>query len=237
MAETNKEITFGLVHGAFCGAWVWENVIANLEVDGYRAIAMDLPVDNPNATFDDYANIVVDTLENAGDVVLVGWSRGCDVVPRAAGRLAAQKLIYVCPTFKKATIGVITGDEYDRLPPRNSNDFKNAIIPMDDGRALIDTEAVVKLFFEEHQTPEINEAIRKLRAQRRIEDEPTLLEWPDVDQAAIICPEDKVVNIEWARPICREFLKIDPVELEGGHAPLILRPKRLTDSLISLALG
>ena len=42
--------TFALVHGAWHGAWCWEPVMAELERRGHRAVAVDLPCDDPAAT-------------------------------------------------------------------------------------------------------------------------------------------------------------------------------------------
>ena len=42
--------TFALIHGAWHGAWCWERLAAELERRGHRAVAVDLPCDDPAAT-------------------------------------------------------------------------------------------------------------------------------------------------------------------------------------------
>lgn len=37
---------FGLLHGAFEGAWVWEFLTPELHQLGHDAIAVDLPIDD-----------------------------------------------------------------------------------------------------------------------------------------------------------------------------------------------
>lgn len=37
---------FGLLHGAFEGAWVWEFLTPELRQLGHDAIAVDLPIDD-----------------------------------------------------------------------------------------------------------------------------------------------------------------------------------------------
>ena len=54
--------TFALVHGAWHGAWCWEQLTPELEALGHRVIAMDLPCDDGAATFDDYADVVCDAV-------------------------------------------------------------------------------------------------------------------------------------------------------------------------------
>ena len=51
--------TFVLVHGAWHGAWCWERFVPELEIRGHTAIAMNLPVEDGAATFDDYALVVI----------------------------------------------------------------------------------------------------------------------------------------------------------------------------------
>ena len=62
-------MTFGLVHGAWHGAWCWRDVIAELEQRGHDAVAPDLPIDDASAGLDDYAREVVRALSGHDDVV------------------------------------------------------------------------------------------------------------------------------------------------------------------------
>ena len=77
-----------LVHGGGHGAWCWERLTPELEALGHRVIAMDLPIEDSAATFDDYANIVcAATQDVAGaDLILVGHSIGGQTVPVVAAR-------------------------------------------------------------------------------------------------------------------------------------------------------
>ena len=52
---------FVLVHGAFCGAWIWEPIVPELRRAGHRVSAIDLPGSGADrspvadATLDGYA--------------------------------------------------------------------------------------------------------------------------------------------------------------------------------------
>src|SRR5439155_14409927 len=71
--------TFALVHGAFCGAWCWEQVRPRLEGRGHVVVAMDLPCDQPSAGCVRYAKTVIDSLaKHPEPVVLVGHSLRSD---------------------------------------------------------------------------------------------------------------------------------------------------------------
>src|SRR5262249_15137752 len=69
--------TFGLVHGAWRGAWCWERLTPLLQQAGHDAVAMDLPIDDNTASFDTQADVVCDALDDCGEeVVAVGHSYG-----------------------------------------------------------------------------------------------------------------------------------------------------------------
>jgi pimeloyl-ACP methyl ester carboxylesterase len=76
--------TFGLVHGAWHGAWCWDLLVPELERRGHGAVAPDLPIDDALAGLADYERTVVDALGDRDDVVLVGHSMGTLVIPLVA---------------------------------------------------------------------------------------------------------------------------------------------------------
>src|SRR3954451_8922209 len=58
---------------------------------------MDLPSEDAAATFDDYAEVVVGALDEAGDdVVVVGHSLAGHTIPLVAARRPVRRLVYLC---------------------------------------------------------------------------------------------------------------------------------------------
>jgi pimeloyl-ACP methyl ester carboxylesterase len=55
--------TFALVHGAWHGAWCWEQLTPLLQQAGHDVVAMDLPSEDGRATFDTYADVVCAALD------------------------------------------------------------------------------------------------------------------------------------------------------------------------------
>lgn len=53
---------FCLVHGSYQGAWAWDLLIPELEARGHRAVAMELPIDDPSAGAARFAEVVVQTI-------------------------------------------------------------------------------------------------------------------------------------------------------------------------------
>ena len=89
--------TFGLVHGAWHGAWCWELLVPELEGRGHRAVAVDLPGDDPAAGCAEYATVVCDRLRaEDSDVVLVGHSLGGLTIPLVAAERPVQALVFLC---------------------------------------------------------------------------------------------------------------------------------------------
>lgn len=95
--------TYVLVHGAWCGGWVWKPVAAGLRALGHTVHAPSLtglgdrrhllrPGINLDTHVDDIVNLI--RMEDLHDVVLVGWSYGgmvvTDVLARVTDRIASM---------------------------------------------------------------------------------------------------------------------------------------------------
>ena len=96
---------FVLVHGAWHGAWCWEQVVPRLGARGHSARAIDLPGHGqdpkpPGAvSFDDYMSRMGDVIEAAPEPpILVGHSLGGAVITGAADRWPERigALVYLC---------------------------------------------------------------------------------------------------------------------------------------------
>jgi pimeloyl-ACP methyl ester carboxylesterase len=96
MAQTaapQDKPTVVLVHGAFAESSSWNDVIAELGADGYRAIAAANPL---RGVASDAASVASVLRASPGDVVLVGHSYGGPVITEAAnGQPNVKALVYV----------------------------------------------------------------------------------------------------------------------------------------------
>jgi pimeloyl-ACP methyl ester carboxylesterase len=100
--------TFGLVHGAWHGAWCWDLLVPELERRGHAAVAPDLPIDDALAGHAEYARAVVDALAGRDDVVLVGHSMGTLVIPLVAAARPVRGMVFLCgvPLVPGVTVGL-----------------------------------------------------------------------------------------------------------------------------------
>lgn len=226
--------TFALVHGAWHGAWCWERLIPELEERGHSVIAMDLPSDDPAATFDDYADVVGGELEAHGgdDVVVVGHSLAGLTIPLVAARQRVSTLVYLC-----ALVPVPGSSLMDQLATEDMLDVGYAAglgEPDSEGRRRWADEELARDFMYADCDPEATaRAVARLRPQAQAPyARPCSLDaLPGTPASYIICSEDRLVKPDWSESVARERLDADLVELPGSHSPFLSRPADLASVL------
>ncbi|HEV7861278.1 MAG TPA: alpha/beta hydrolase [Acidimicrobiia bacterium] len=226
--------TFGLIHGAWHGAWCWERLAAELERRGHRAVAVDLPCDDPAATTMDNAKLVADALGDAKDVVVVGHSLGgitAAVMPLVR---PVRKVVFLAALMPRPgrSLGEVMGSE----PETTTESFNS--LPRhvgDHGAVWWDPDVAVRAFYRACDPETARWAAAQLRPQVwTTSREPCPLDrWPDCDLVSIVCAADEVVSPDWSRRIARDVLGVEPVELPGGHSPMLSHPVELADALLA----
>lgn len=227
--------TFALVHGAWHGAWCWDRLTPQLEALGHRVITMDLPCDDPAATFDDYADIVCTAIADVSgdDLVLVGHSLGGLTVARVAAQRAVSRLVYLCALLPVVgrSFAQQLADEEDMLLP----DYLNGLSSLDsEGRTRwIEREVAIRVLFADCDDTTATAAFNRLRPQGTAGYgiAYALPAFPSASTTYVVCTEDRIVNPEWSKRIARERLGTDVVEMPGSHSPFLSRPKELAAAL------
>ena len=87
--------TFALIHGAGDGGWYWHLLEAELRSRGHDTVAPDLPADDESATLSDYADVVIEAVGDADDLVVVAQSFGAFTAPLLAARRPTSALVLV----------------------------------------------------------------------------------------------------------------------------------------------
>ena len=226
--------TFGLVHGSWHGSWCWTKLVRELEARGHRAVAMDLPIEDPNAGLTRYAEVVTDALRDVdGDVVLVGHSFGGSTIPLVAHRRPVARLVFLCALVPRP--GASAADRY--ADPVFVDGFRGSTATREDGASYwADLDAAVRCFYHDCDTADATWAASRLRPQSPA---PSLEPWPmdalpDVRRSSILCRDERCIAPAWSRSMSRDLLGVEPVELDGGHSPFLSRPAELADVLVSL---
>src|SRR6266567_135170 len=88
---------FVLVHGAYHGAWCWDELRTELERGGHSSTAVELPIEDPDAGAERYVDEVLQAVPRHADaVVMVGHSLAGLTIPIAASRTRTAMTIYLC---------------------------------------------------------------------------------------------------------------------------------------------
>lgn len=225
--------TFVLVHGAWHGAWCWERLVPELEQRGHAALAVDLPVDDAAAGLAEYATVVEQELP-AGEVVLVGHSLGATVIPLVAAARPVSQLVFLCPVLRRP--GSSLADQAALDADVSSWDLGAGRTFYDDeSSAWTAADAAIAAFYQDCDPETARWAASRLRRQywRYWEEPNPLAAWPDVERRAIVCQDDRLVDIGWARRTLPAELGVTPAELPGGHSPFLSRPAALAETLIA----
>jgi pimeloyl-ACP methyl ester carboxylesterase len=234
MASGGSKTTFALVHGAWHGAWCFERLAPALEARGHRVVAMDLPSDDPAATFETYADAVLEALGGeVGDVVLVGHSLAGHTIPIVASRFPVRRLVYLCalvPVPGRSFVEQLESDP-DMLFP----DYLNGMSDPDaQGRPRwIDETLARQIMYADCDEQDAVAAVQRLRPQALAPYRaPCPLDsFPSAPCTYVVCTEDRLVNPEWSRRVAQELLEADLVELPRSHSPFLSRPDELANVL------
>ncbi len=225
---------FVLVHGAYHGAWCWDELRTELERGGHSSTAVELPIEDPDAGAERYVDEVLQAVPRHADaVVMVGHSLAGLTIPIAASRTRTAMTIYLCALLP------VPGLSWDAQRAGFGTGFEPSepAVEHEDGSASMPERAAIEVFFHDCPPEVALAAARRLRRQHwKITRELTpLRQWPEVRSAYILCVDDRMVSREYGRRAARLQLGIDPIELPGGHSPFLSRPRDLAQTLVRAA--
>jgi pimeloyl-ACP methyl ester carboxylesterase len=222
--------TFGLVHGAWHGAWCWERLVPELAARGHRAVAVELPCADPAAGAARYAEVVDAALPATDDLVLVGHSLGGVTIPLVAARRPVRALVFLCaavPLFGRSLEDQVAAEPDIYAPGYAAHPGR--LTHPDGSTSWRDAASAREVFYHDCPPGAADRAFARLRRQAaapRREPCP-LTAWPAVRRVSIVCGEDRAISPAWARRAARERLGVEPLELPGSHSPFLSRPAAL----------
>jgi pimeloyl-ACP methyl ester carboxylesterase len=227
-------MTFVLVHGAWHGAWCWELLVAELERRGSRAVAVDLPSDDPDVDASGYAELVAAECDRQdGPVTLVGHSLAGLVLPRVALRRPVERYVFVSGAVPlpgrsfAEQFGLETIKAEPDMHATANDELERSYWP--------DPEQAIAGLYDDCPRELAEWAVSKLRPQARAAPrEPfAAARLPPLEGGVVLSREDRMFSPDWMRIAARERLGLEPVELDGGHSPMLSRPTELAELLIS----
>jgi pimeloyl-ACP methyl ester carboxylesterase len=227
-------VAFALVSGAWHGAWSWERLLEPLRERGQRAVAVDLPSEDPDAGLEANADAIASQLSQHDDVVVVAHSASGVLAPLVAARRPVRGIVYLSAFVPVP--GQSMADQFAASPePVLLLEGKRETDEI--GRSQwTDFETTARVLYPDLSDADARWAFARLRPQaQRTQLEPHPTGLPEVPIASVVCSRDRVVNPAWSRRIARERLGMQAVELPTGHFPMITDPATLAEALIAQA--
>lgn len=224
--------TFVLIPGAGGAAWYWHLVVPMLEEAGHRALAVDLPGNDPKAGLSVYADKVVQAIEESGasePVILVAQSLGGFTAPLVCARTPVERLVLLNAMIPRPgeTAGewwAHTGWEEARLAAAREHGYATDF----DERTyfLHDVPSDLVAAGASHQRPEARAAFG----------EPCAFEaWPTIPIRVLAGIADRFFPVDFQGRVARERLGQDCDLLLGGHLLALSNPGGLADRLLKYA--
>jgi pimeloyl-ACP methyl ester carboxylesterase len=232
-----------LVHGAWMGAWAWDDVAASLRAGGRDVIAVELPAhgDDPaavsDATLDAYADRVASALDEAGaPASLVGHSMAGMVITRVAEERPEQvaALVYLAaylPRDGQSLFDLAQGDADSHAGPA-------LVVDPEAGTGALPADQLADIFCAD--CPEA--ALDRLTSNYR--DEPlaplstpvavSAAGWGSVARDYIYTTEDNAVSFRLQQSMTDGLSFAGTVTLETSHSPFLSDPDVVVAALRDL---
>lgn len=224
---------FVLVHGAWHDARVWDPLGLALAARGCRSIMVDLPIEDVAIDASGYAAVIAAAAAELGPEppVVVGHSLSGIAIPLVPAMVPLGRLIFLAALIPEPgrTMAEVQARE-------NVLGDTRAVARDGQGRSYwTSTEAAVEILYHDCDPDQARAVAARLRSQARTpHEEPCpLTRFPDVPTTYIVMQEDRMIRPEWSRTAARARLGVEPVELPGGHSPMLADPERLADTLIA----
>ena len=197
---------------------------------------MDLPIEDPAADASRYAQLVAADCERAGGpVTVVGHSLAGLVLARLAELRPADRYVFVSATVPLP--GHSFAEQFGVEPIKAEPDMHATATDELERSYWPDPQRAIAGLYDDCP-PELGRwAASRLRPQARAAPrEPFASErLPRLDGGFVVCRDDRMFDPSWLRAAARERLGIEPVELDGGHSPMLSRPGELAEVLVALA--
>lgn len=227
--------TIVLVHGAFAESSSWDGVIAELERDGYTAIAAANPL---RSVTTDAAAVAAVVRSIAGPVVLVGHSYGGPVVTEAANDSPNVKaLVYV------AAFAPDNGESSLSLSAKfPGSTLGNAIVPVERPNGVRDLFIERSKFHAQFAADVPKEQADLMAATQRPVTEAALAEpsgdpaWRKLPSYWIYGSQDRNIPPAVMRFMAERARSVKTVVIDGAsHALMVSHPHDVADLIEAAA--
>jgi pimeloyl-ACP methyl ester carboxylesterase len=233
---------FVLVHGAFCGAWIWEPLIDRLEAIGHSAEAFDLPglgddrTPASEVTLDAYGARLCEVLAASPEpAIVVGSSMGGIVATHGAARCPERvaALVYAAAFIPKNGQSLL---DLANLPEGAGDQVQaNITVAGEPPVAVMSAAASRQALFEFCAEDVAASTIARLLPQP-VAPFATPVSIPTgaldgINKYYVVCTQDRAIQPPLQRRMITENACADVVELDTDHTPQLSMPNELAEAL------
>ena len=218
--------TFALIHGGGDVGWYWHLVEAILRERGHDVVAPDLPCDDDTATLVDYADTVIEAIDERRNLIVVGQSYGGFTAALVAGRLPVDALVFVAAMVPAP--GEKPADWWENTGYRQAVEEQ----ARRDG-GLTGSEDRFVAYYHDVPRALAEEAISNERSESEAayNDPWPLDSLPAVPTRFVLCTEDRCFPAPFMRRVVSERLGVVPDEIAAGHCVALSHPHDLANLL------
>jgi pimeloyl-ACP methyl ester carboxylesterase len=221
--------TFCLIHGAWHEPSCWDELTPKLMDRGHEVVIPDLPLQDPEAGFEERVRPALEALDGAGnDPVVVGHSQGTTYSTLVAAANPDALLVHLC--------GRLGGLE----PPPGAPDPYQEGIPWPeivDGVGAWTVDDAMKHMYSRIPEPRATMLAGRLRPMAMPQGDYPLNAPPGNRTALIYAAADEFFRPDFERFMAREAFGVEPIEIPGGHFPMAEDPEALAELLDGVAAG
>ena len=230
--------TILLVHGAWCGDWVYWKLAPCLDARGIHWVGADLPsckaTDPSIGPSDDaaYVGQLIDRID--GPVVVMGKSYGGAVISGAtAGRRNVSHLVYVAAFMPEP------GESFQKTTaPALLPEFAAGISALDDGRLELDAEVGARCAFAQASDAD-HDVWRRERRPWSVGHDGSIgfdrVGWETIASTYVVCSEDRCIDPSAQRDWAARATNV--IERPYDHSPGVSHPDAIADLLSEIATG
>lgn len=220
--------TFCLIHGAWHEPSCWDELTPLLIERGHTVVVPDLPLQDPEAGFDERIRPALKALEGvAGALIVVGHSQGTAYSSLVAAARRQALLVHLCPR--------LGGFE----PPPGAPEMFRQGVPFPetgaDGTSVWSEHVAIESLYGRVPPPRAEILAGRLRPMAMPNGDFPLDTHPDNPTVLIYAAEDELFEPDWERFMARELLGVEPIELPTGHFPMAEDPDALAELLDRVA--
>ncbi|WP_044888428.1 alpha/beta hydrolase [Frankia torreyi] len=201
------------MHGAWHDPTCWDDVVADLRSRGHRVLAPDLPLGDPATTYAErvrpaLAALPVARTDDGDPIVVVGHSMGAAYAPLVSATLPAALTVLLCPGLGPLRAGF-------PWPPAGP-----------DGVSVWDPSMAVAALYPRLEPERAWHFAARLRPMAPAADRYPLgrAERAALPTVVVCAADDEMFALETERDRARISLGVDPVEIPGGHLPMLTDP-------------